>query len=95
MRMKAQLNVAGEGAAIFYGLDLLENKKDQYGFWYGPEINFWGTLNNQQDNLDDVITQAKQGTLLRGITNPFSGLIGDFKYRWFGDKPDYSQFKNN
>ncbi len=90
LKMTANLNLAGEGAAIFYGLGLLNNEQDEYGFWKGPAINFSGTLNHQEDNFDEIISQAKSGTLAGGITNPFSGLIGGFKYRWFGDSPDYS-----
>ncbi len=89
--MQANLNLSGEGAAIFYGLGLLKDEQDEYGFWNGPTIKFWGSINNMQDNFDEIINKAKEGTLLGGITNPFSGLVGNFKYRWSGTKPDYSQ----
>ncbi len=89
LKMTAQMNLANEGAAIFYGLDLLKDEQDEYGFWKGPVITFSGTLNHQQDNFDEIIAQAKSGTITGGITNPFSGLIGNFRYRWFGDEPDY------
>jgi hypothetical protein len=92
LEMTAHLNLAGEGAAIFYGLGLLNQEQDEYGFWKGPIINFSGTLNHQEDNFDEIISKAKSGTVAGGITNPFSGLIGDFRYRWFGDAPDYSEF---
>ena len=91
LEMTAQINLAGEGAAIFYGLGLLNQEQDEYGFWKGPIINFSGTLNHQQDNFNDIINKAKAGTLAGGITNPFSGIIGNFKYRWFGDSPEYSE----
>ena len=90
LEMTAEINLAGEGAAIFYGLALLKKEKDDYGFWKGPVINFSGTLNHQEDNFNEIISKAKSGTLAGGFTNPFSGLIGDFRYRWFGDTPDYS-----
>lgn len=91
LEMTAQINLAGEGAAIFYGLGLLHQEQDEYGFWKGPVINFSGTLSNQQDNFNDIINKAKAGTLAGGITNPFSGIIGNFKYRWFGHSPEYSE----
>ena len=91
LKMQAHLDLAGEGAAIFYGLGLLQEQQDEYGFWKGPEIKFWGSLSNQQDNFDEIINKAKEGTLAGGITNPFSGLVGNFKYRWTGHKPDYSK----
>lgn len=91
LEMTAQIDLAGEGAAIFYGLGLLNQEQDEYGFWKGPVINFSGTLNHQKDNFNEIISKAKSGTVLGGVTNPFSGIIGNFKYRWFGDSPDYSQ----
>ena len=93
LEMTANMNLAGEGAAIFYGLGLLNDEQDEYGFWKGPVINFSGTLNHQEDNFDEIISQAKSGTLAGGITNPFSGLIGNFRYRWFDEAPDYSHLK--
>ncbi len=89
--MTAQLDLAGEGAAIFYGLGLLNDEQDEYGFWKGPLIKFSGTLNHQNDNFNEIINKAKSGTVVGGITNPFSGLIGNFKYRWFGDAPNYDE----
>ncbi|MCP3852593.1 MAG: hypothetical protein GY694_20550 [Gammaproteobacteria bacterium] len=91
LEMTARLDLAGEGAAIFYGLGLLEDEQDEYGFWKGPIINFKGTLNHQEDNFDEIISKAKSGTVVGGVTNPFSGIIGNFKYRWFGDAPEYSE----
>ncbi len=93
LEMTAQLDLAGEGAAIFYGLGLLNDEQDEYGFWKGPIIKFSGTLNHQNDNFDKIISKAKSGTVVGGITNPFSGLIGNFKYRWFGDAPNYNKLK--
>ncbi|MDX2504484.1 MAG: hypothetical protein QNL62_08410 [Gammaproteobacteria bacterium] len=93
LAMDARINLAGEGAAIFYGLGLLNQEKDEYGFWKGPIINFSGTLNHQNDNFDEIINKAKKGTVVGGITNPFSGLVGNFKYRWFDTMPDYSNHK--
>jgi hypothetical protein len=91
LNMTAEMNLSGEGAAIFYGLGLLKNEQDNYGFWKGPIIDFSGTLNHQEDNFDEIIAQAKEGTLSGGFTNPFSGLIGNVKYRWFNEPPDYSE----
>ncbi|MCW8932875.1 MAG: hypothetical protein OQL19_21870 [Gammaproteobacteria bacterium] len=91
LEMTAQLDLAGEGAAIFYGLGLLEDEQDQYGFWKGPIINFSGTLNHQEDNFNEIISKAKEGTVVGGVTNPFSGIVGNFKYRFFGEKPKYDE----
>ena len=91
LKMQADLNLSGEGAAIFYGLGLLKDEQDEYGFWKGPTIKFWGSISNMKDNFDEIINKAKEGTLAGGITNPFSGLVGNFKYRWTGTRPDYSQ----
>ncbi len=46
------------------------------------------------DNFDEIITKAKEGTLAGGITNPFSGLVGNFKYHWADTRPDYSKLLN-
>ncbi|WP_198266190.1 hypothetical protein [sulfur-oxidizing endosymbiont of Gigantopelta aegis] len=46
-------------------------------------------MNNQTDNFNEIINEAKAGTLAGGFTNPFSGLVGNFKYRWFDDEPQY------
>ena len=89
LQMTANLDLAGEGAAIFYGLNLLSGEKNEYGFWRGPEIIFGGTVNNPTDNFEEIIETAKKGTVQGGFTRPFSGIIGDFKYRWFAPKPDY------
>lgn len=89
LEMTAKLDLAGEGAAIFYGMDLLTGEKNEYGFWEGPEIKFGGTVNHPTDNFEEIIETAKKGTVAGGVTRPFSGIIGDFKYRWFGGKPDY------
>lgn len=94
LKMQADLNLSGEGAAIFYGLGLLKEEQDEYGFWKGPTIKFWGSISNMEDNFDEIINKAKEGTLVGGITNPFSGLVGNFKYRWTGTRPDYSKLLN-
>ena len=94
LKMQADLNLSGEGAAIFYGLGLLKDEQDEYGFWKGPTIKFWGSISNMDDNFDEIINKAKEGTLAGGITNPFSGLVGNFKYRWAGTQPDYSKLLN-
>ena len=92
--MQGDLNLSGEGGAIFYGLGLLKEEQDEYGFWKGPTIKFWGSISNMEDNFDEIINKAKEGTLVGGITNPFSGLVGNFKYRWTGTRPDYSKLLN-
>ncbi len=89
MKATARLDLAGEGAAIFYGLNLLTGEKNEYGFWEGPEIIFGGTLTHPTDNFEEIVETAKKGTVQGGITRPFSGIIGDFKYRWFAPKPEY------
>ena len=95
--MTAHLDFRGKGAAIMYDLNLLEDERNEYGYWKGPEINFWGTPANNESNLDDVISTAGDAAVLGGITRPISGLIGNFKHRWFGDNDDpvpYEEYDN-
>jgi len=85
LTLDAQLNMRGKGAAIFYDLDLLQSERDDWGYWKGPAIRYWGTPANMESNLGDFISEAGQGVILGGVTRPISGLIGNIKYRWFGD----------
>ena len=91
--MKANLDFRGKGAAIIYDLNLLEDERNEYGYWKGPEIDFWGTPANNESNLDDVVSTAGNAAVLGGITRPISGLIGNFRHRWFGDKDDPVPYK--
>jgi hypothetical protein len=91
--MKANLDFRGKGAAIMYDLNLLEDERNEYGYWKGPEIDFWGTPANNESNLDDVVSTAGNAAVLGGITRPISGLIGNFRHRWFGDKDDPVPYK--
>ncbi|MEM7304410.1 MAG: hypothetical protein AAF372_02660, partial [Pseudomonadota bacterium] len=91
--MTAHLDFRGKGAAIMYDLNLLEGERNDYEYWVGPEVNFWGTLANNESNLDDVISTAGNAAVLGGITRPISGLIGNFKHRWFGDNDDHVPYK--
>ena len=93
MDMTAHLDFRGKGAAIMYDLNLLEDERNEYGYWKGPEINFWGTAANNESNLDEVISTAGNAAVWGGITRPISGLIGNFKHRWFGDKDDPVPYK--
>lgn len=85
LSMDAQLDFRGHGAAIMYDLDLLQSEKNDYGYWKGPGIRFWGTAAASQSNLDEIISKAGQGAVLGGITRPISGLIGNIKHLWTRD----------
>jgi hypothetical protein len=85
LSMDANLNFRDKGAAIMYDLNLLEKGKDDYGYWKGPAIKFWGTPAASESNLDEIITKAGNAAILGGITRPISGLIGNIKYRWLDD----------
>lgn len=93
LSLGAQLNLRSKGAAIFYDMDLLELKKDAYGYWTGPSIKFWGTPAKSESNLGDIITAAGKGMFFGGITRPISGLIGNFRHRLFGDNDEPIEFK--
>ena len=86
LAMDAQLNLRELGAAIFYDLDLLQDKQDKYGYWVGPEIKFWGTLAVAESNLNEIIEQAGKGAVLGGLTRPISGLIGNIRHRWMDEE---------
>jgi len=84
LSMEARLDMRERGAAILYSLGLLQSEKDEYGYWKGPEVKFWGTIGRTQSNLDEIIGEAGHGAVLGGITRPVSGLWGNLKYWWFG-----------
>ncbi len=86
LAMDARLGVRDKGAAILYDMDLLKSGKDAWGYSQGPDIQFRGTPANPVSNLDDIISRAAQGMILGAITRPISGLIGNIRYRWFGNR---------
>lgn len=86
--LRAHLDMSGRGAAILYSMGLLRNEKNDAGYWRGPEFRIWGTPAASESNFADIIRQASDGTVKGGITRPLAGLIGNLKYRWFGDAPD-------
>ncbi len=85
--LRANLDMSGRGAAILYSMGLLKNEKNDAGYWRGPEFRIWGTPSASESNFADLIRQASDGTVKGGITRPLAGLIGNLKYRWFGDDP--------
>jgi hypothetical protein len=85
LSMDARLDFRGQGAAIMYDLNLLQSEKNDYGYWKGPEVKFWGTPATSQSNLDEIISKAGQAAILGAITRPISGLIGNIKHRWMRD----------
>ncbi len=93
LSLQSQLNLRNKGASIFYDMDLLELKKDAFGYWTGPTLKFWGTPAKSESNLGDIITAAGKGMFFGGITRPISGLIGNFRHRLFGDKEDPVEFQ--
>ncbi len=92
LEMDANLNFRDKGAAIMYDLNLLEQEKDAYGYWKGPDIKFWGTPAASESNLGDIISKAGNAAILGGITRPISGLIGNIKYRWFDDDTEAKEY---
>jgi len=88
LELDASLNMSGKGAAILYSMDLLEDGEDAYGYAKGPSFRIRGTPSSTESNFTEIVNAAADGTLKGGITRPISGLIGNLKYRWFGDEPD-------
>ena len=84
--LQGSLNMLGRGAAILYSMDLMQEGKDEYGYFKGPAFLITGTPSAPESNFAAIIEQAGKGTVQGGITRPISGLIGNFKYRWFGPK---------
>jgi len=87
LELQANLDMSGRGAAILYSMGLLRQEKNEDGYWRGPEFRIWGTPSRSESNFSDIVRQASDGTVKGGITRPLSGLIGNVKYRWFGDPP--------
>jgi hypothetical protein len=92
LSMDARLNFREKGAAIMYDLDLLESEQDDFGYWIGPDIKFWGTLAASESNLDEIITTAGNAAVLGGITRPISGLIGNIRHRWMDEKGEAREY---
>jgi hypothetical protein len=87
MDLQANLDMSGRGAAILYSMGLLRDERDEDGYWRGPEFRIWGTPAVWESNFSDIVRQASDGTVKGGVTRPLSGLIGNLKYRWFGERP--------
>ena len=87
LSLTASLNMSGKGAAILYSMDLLKDEQDRFGYWRGPEFEVSGTPAQPQSNFADIVKAAGEGTVTGGFTRPISGIIGNIKFRWFGDRP--------
>jgi len=87
LELVANLDMSGRGAAILYSMGLLREERNEDGYWRGPEFRIWGTPSAASSNFSDIVRQASDGTVKGGITRPLSGLIGNVKYRWFGEPP--------
>ncbi len=85
LELEGQLNFLGRGAAIMYDLNLLQDTRDEKNYWKGPQIRFTGSAINNTSNLESIVSTASDAALKGGVTRPISGLIGNIKYRWFGD----------
>ena len=85
LALEAHLDMLGRGAAILYSMDLMQDDKNEFGYWRGPEFRIWGSAAAPQSNFAEVVKKAGDGTLKGAITRPISGLIGNLKYRWFND----------
>ena len=85
LELNANLDMLGRGAAILYSMDLMQESQNAFGYWRGPEFRIWGTADEPQSNFEEIVEKAGDGTLQGSILRPISGLIGNLKYRWFGD----------
>ncbi len=85
LELNANLDMLGRGAAILYSMDLMQESQNAFGYWRGPEFRIWGTADDPQSNFEEIVQKAGDGTLQGSILRPISGLIGNLKYRWFGD----------
>jgi hypothetical protein len=85
LELNGHLDMLGRGAAILYSMDLMQDDKNEFGYWRGPEFRIWGTLEAPESNFAEIVERAGDGTLKGSITRPISGLIGNLKYRWFND----------
>ena len=83
LELNANLDMLGRGAAILYSMDLMQDKRNELGYWRGPEFRIWGTAATPESNFEDVINHAADGTTKGAFLRPISGLIGNLKYRWF------------
>ncbi len=83
LELNANLDMLGRGAAILYSMDLMQDKRNDLGYWRGPEFRIWGTAATPESNFEDVINHAADGTTKGAFLRPISGLIGNLKYRWF------------
>ena len=86
LALTGSLNMRGRGAAILYSMNLMQDERDEFGYYKGPEFLISGTPTAPESNFATIIDQAGKGTVRGGVTRPLSGLIGNFKYRWFGPK---------
>ena len=85
LNLQANLDMLGRGAAILYSMDLMQDQQNALGYWKGPEFKIWGTPAAPQSNFERIVTDAGDQTLTGAITRPISGLIGNLKFRWFGN----------
>lgn len=88
LTLDANLDMSGRGAAILYSMNLLEDGQDAQGYHKGPSFRIRGTPAATESNLEEILTAAADGTVKGGITRPIAGLIGNLRYRWFGEKPE-------
>ena len=83
LELNANLDMLGRGAAILYSMDLMQDERNELGYWRGPEFRIWGSASASQSNFEDVINHAADGTTKGAFLRPISGIIGNLKYRWF------------
>ncbi|MBI2799794.1 MAG: hypothetical protein HYX63_05820 [Gammaproteobacteria bacterium] len=85
LSLQANLDMLGRGAAILYSMDLMQDQQNALGYWKGPEFKIWGTPAAPQSNFERIVQDAGDQTLSGAIIRPISGLIGNLKFRWFGN----------
>jgi hypothetical protein len=83
LELNAHLDMLGRGAAILYSMDLMQDTRNELGYWRGPEFRIWGSAAAPESNFEDVINHAADGTTKGAFLRPISGIIGNLKYRWF------------
>ncbi|MEX2482415.1 MAG: hypothetical protein WD928_16275, partial [Gammaproteobacteria bacterium] len=88
LTLDAHLDMSGKGAAILYSMNLLEDEQDEQGYFKGPAFRIRGTPADAESNLEEILNAAADGTVKGGITRPIAGLIGNLRYRWFGEEPE-------
>ena len=84
LSLEGELNMRGRGAAILYSLDLMREGQDEFGYFNGPQFRITGTASVPESNFAEIVSTAGGGALRGGFTRPLAGLIGNFRYRWFG-----------